>query len=212
MRIYAVADIHAKTERLELIRSNINSHHPDVLVVAGDIFNYLHPDPVLELLNEMGAPVLAVRGNSDPVYVSRYFKAYPNICLLNANRMTFNGISFAGLSGTIPVPFRSRIAFREKHLMEKIRPMIDSETVFIAHPPPYGTLDRVGKRFHAGSALLRDLVFQTRPRLLICGHIHEDTGAVMLRETMVVNCCMTHGGQGVLIELESGNRPSIKFL
>lgn len=212
MRIYAVADIHAKTQRLELIRSNIKSHRPDVLVVAGDIFNYLHPDPVLQSLDEMGVPMLAVRGNSDPVYVSRCFNGYPNIRLLNAGRITLNGISFAGLSGTIPVPFRSRIAFREKRLMEKIRPMIDPETVLVAHPPPYGVLDRVGKKFHAGSALVRDLVIQIRPRLLICGHIHEDTGVAMLGKTIVVNCCMTHGGQGALIELKHGNRPEVKLI
>ena len=212
MIIYAVSDIHAKAERLDLIRSNIVAYQPDVLVVAGDIINYMKPAPVLERLNEMRLPVLAVRGNSDPAYAVRYFKAYPNVRLLNASRVTINGISFTGLSGTIPVPFRSRVGFREKHLMEKVRPMIDSETFLIAHPPPYGTLDRVGKKFHAGSALVRDLVFQTRPRMLICGHIHEDAGMAKLGETMVVNCCVTHKGQGTLIELDGKDSPRIKLL
>jgi uncharacterized protein len=212
MRIYAVADIHANPDRLELIRSNIASHHPDVLVVAGDIFNYMQPEPVLEFLNGLGVAVLAVRGNSDPFYVVRYFDSYHKIRLLVVDRINLNGISFTGLSGTIPVPFRSRVAFREKHLMEKILPLIDSNTVLIAHPPPYGTLDRVGGRFHAGSAMVRDLVRQNRPRVLICGHIHEDKGMEMLGETLVVNCCLPHGGQGALIEVNDGRRPSVKFL
>jgi hypothetical protein len=212
MRLYAVADIHARPEHLEQISSNIEIHHPDALVVAGDIFNYLNPGPVLEVLNGMGVPVLAVRGNSDPVYTARSFAAYPNIRLLNAGRIRVDGISFAGLSGTIPVPFRSRIAFLEKHLMEKIKPVIDRETVLIAHPPPYGTLDRVGRKFHAGSALVRDLVVHTCPRMLICGHIHEDKGMEMLGETLVVNCCLPHGGRGALVELKDGIMPSVKFL
>jgi hypothetical protein len=212
MRLYAVADIHAKPEHLELIRSHIEIHHPDALVVAGDIFNYLHPEPVLHILNGFGVPVLAVRGNSDPAYMARYFAAYSNIRLLNAGRIRLDGISFAGLSGTIPVPFRSRIAFREKHLMEKMKPMLDRDTILIAHPPPYGTLDRVGRKIHAGSALVRDLVVHTSPRMLICGHIHEDKGMEMLEQTLVVNCCLPHGGRGALVELDGGHRPGVKFL
>ncbi len=212
IRIYAVADIHANSKRIELIRSNIESLHPDALVIAGDIFSYLNPKPVLESLDGLGVPVIAVRGNSDLAFVSGHFNTYPNIVLLNANRMTLKGISFAGLSGTIPVPFRSRIAFREKHLMEKIKPLIDVQTVLVAHPPPYGTLDRVAGKFHAGSVLVRELVVQTRPRLLICGHIHEDTGLALIGETTVVNCCMARGGQGALIELENEKKPKAKFL
>ena len=183
-----------------------------MLVVAGDIFNYLHPEPVLESLNVIGAPVLAVRGNSDPAYVVRNFKGYSNVRLMHASRVVLNGIGFAGLSGTIPVPFRSRIAFREKNLKERINPMIDTETILIAHPPPYGTLDRVGKKFHAGSTLVRDLVLQTRPCVLICGHIHEDTGMARLGHTMVVNCCLPHGRQGALLEINSRRSPRVKML
>jgi hypothetical protein len=212
MLIYAVADIHAKTHCLDQIRSNIDSFHPDVLVVAGDIFNYLNPSRALESLNSMGVPVLAVRGNSDPAFMSRYFNGYSNIRLMQASRVMINGIGFVGLSGTIPVPFRSRIAFREKHLKEKIRPLIDPETVLVAHPPPYGVLDRVGKKFHAGSALIRDLVMQTRPKLMICGHIHEDVGMTRLGQTMVVNCCMPHGGRGAMIEINSRRAPKAKML
>jgi hypothetical protein len=212
MRLYAVADIHARPDRLELISSNIEIHHPDALVIAGDIFNYLNPIPVLEILNGMGVPVVAVRGNSDPFYVRRYFDAYPKIRLLNAASITLDGISFAGLSGTIPVPFRSRIAFREKQLKDKIRPMIDAKTVLVAHPPPYGTLDRVGGRFHAGSALVRDLVIQAQPQMLICGHIHEDTGVAMIGQTTVVNCCLPNGGKGAVIELDGGQKPGVNFL
>lgn len=212
MIIYAVSDLHARPERLESVRSNITAHQPDVLVIAGDIINYIKPVWVLEQLNGIGVPVLAVRGNSDPAYMARYFAAYPNVRLLNASRITVNGISFTGLSGTIPVPFRTRVGFREKHLMEKLRSMIDPETVLIAHPPPYGTLDRVGKKIHAGSALVRDLVLQTRPRMLICGHIHEDAGMAKLEETMVLNCCVTHKGQGALIELDGRDSLKIKLL
>jgi uncharacterized protein len=212
MLIYAVADIHAKPERLEQIQSNIAVYHPDVLIIAGDIFNYLNPKPVLESLNRINVPVLAVRGNSDPAYLAGYFNSYSKVRLMHARRVMLNGKAFAGVSGTIPVPFRSRVGLLERYLMQKIRPMIDAETIFIAHPPPYGTLDRVGGRFHAGSAMVRDLVVQKRPRILVCGHIHEDTGTAMLNETMVVNCCMSRGGQGALIEINDNRSLKVEMM
>ena len=39
MRIYAVADVHGKSTRIEGIRKTISEFKPDVLVVAGDITN-----------------------------------------------------------------------------------------------------------------------------------------------------------------------------
>jgi uncharacterized protein len=131
---------------------------------------------------------------------------------LHASRVVLNGIGFAGLSGTIPVPFRSRITFLENRLKQRIRPMIDPESVLVAHPPPYGVLDRVGGKFHAGSALVRDLVVQTRPKAMICGHIHEDVGVTRLAQTLVVNCCMSYGGQGALIEINGRLSPKVKML
>jgi len=212
MRIYAVSDIHAKPHRLEIVRAQAASLHPDVVVVAGDIINYFHSEPVLESLNNLPAPVLAVRGNSDPAFTAKHFIPYPRISLLHLNDITIDGISFVGISGTIPMPFRTRIRFREKHLMEKIGPMVNKEAVCIVHPPPFGTLDRVGRRFHAGSTLVRDLVVQKQPQLLICGHIHEDAGMAKLGATVVVNCSVTGTGKGALIELSRGATPIVKLL
>ncbi len=40
MRIYAVADIHGKPEKITLVREKTEDLKPDALVVAGDITNY----------------------------------------------------------------------------------------------------------------------------------------------------------------------------
>lgn len=212
MILYAVSDIHAKPDRLELIRSNIATHGPDMVIVAGDIINYTNPAPVLATLNDLSIPVLAVRGNSDPAGIAKYFTPYQNIFLMHLNKITLNGISFTGLSGTIPVPFRTRVCLREKRLMEQVKPMIDSKTVVIVHPPPYGVLDRVIGRFHAGSKMVRSLIIEKQPQLLICGHIHEDAGMGQLEKTIVLNCCMTKKSQGALIEMDGDKVFKIKLL
>lgn len=64
MRIYAVADIHGRSDKIALIRSNTQKLNPDVLVVAGDITNYTGSAGILAQLNDIPVPVLAVRGKN----------------------------------------------------------------------------------------------------------------------------------------------------
>ena len=201
MLIYAVADIHADLKRIEHIRRAVSVHHPDVLVVAGDIINYIHPEKTFTQLNDMSVPVLMVRGNSDPGYIEKYFEKFSNLTSLHLNRVLVNPVAFTGLSGTVPLPFRNRVRFFEKHLMNRVYPLIDSETVLVVHPPPWGVLDQVMGRFHSGSKLVRELVEKSQPRLLICGHIHEASGIETIGQTTVVNCSMPKTGRGVMIEL-----------
>ena len=212
MLIYAVADIHADPERIKKIRHIVSSRQPDVLVVAGDAVSYIRPGPVFERFNSMGVPVLMVRGNSDPGYVEKYLKKFINVQSLHLNTVTIKKIPFTGLSGTIPLPFRNRVRFFEKDLAEKAQRLIDSKTVFVAHPPPRGSLDRVMNRFHSGSKMVRALVEEKQPRLLICGHIHEAAGIETIGQTTVVNCGMPKTGKGMMIELEQKDKPVIELV
>ncbi len=212
MRIYAAGDLHGRAGRLSLIRLNIDRHHPDVLVAAGDIINYRQPERTLEKLNGLPVPVLAVRGNSDPRRMEGLFGNYPNITPLHMRRHEIQTIPFAGLSGTIPLPFRNRIAIREKSLVDQLLPLVGRQTVLVTHSPPWGATDRVMSRFHSGSKRVRDLVIQAHPRLLICGHIHEAAGVDRLGETVVVNCSMSANCGGFLIDLNRDDPPVVNRL
>ncbi|OQX23847.1 MAG: hypothetical protein BWK80_23785, partial [Desulfobacteraceae bacterium IS3] len=136
MRIYAVADIHGRKERIEMIRRNILNIKPDVLVIAGDIITFFGAGPVFDKLNEMSVPVLAIRGNTDPSGMERLMEKYPNISSLHLKQITVNGISFAGASGTVPIPFRSRICLFEQQLIDKLEPLAEKGSVLVIHPPP----------------------------------------------------------------------------
>ena len=212
MLIYAVADIHADPERLRRIRDVVSAHKPDAMVVAGDMINYIRPGKTFNILNGLSVPVLAVRGNSDPLYIEKYFHQFTNLTSLHLNQVTIQSTPFAGLSGTIPLPFRNRVCFREQNLMNKVYPLIDSQTVFVVHAPPWGVLDQVMGRFHSGSKMVRHLVNKTHPRLLICGHIHEAAGISEIGETTVVNCSLPRTGQGMMIELEDGGKSVIEMV
>jgi len=79
MQIYTVADIHGKSNKIALIRANMLKFKPDVLVVAGDITNYLFSVTVVAQLNDMPTPVLAVRGNTDLPKVEKLLEEFPMI-------------------------------------------------------------------------------------------------------------------------------------
>ena len=212
MRIYAVSDIHGRAERISKIRANVTEYAPDVLVVAGDITSYRGHRLVLSRLNELGVPVLAVRGNADWPSVDRQLEALPRIQSLHLKETILNGVAFTGVSGTIPVPFRSRLRLIERPVLEQMVSLVTGHSVLVAHPPPWGTLDEVLGRFHAGCRGLRGIVVKQQPRMLICGHIHERPGTARLGKTLVVNCNMGGTRGGAMIDLDTDDDPRVRML
>ena len=212
MKIYAAADIHARRDRLASVRETFMRTRADVFVAAGDLFNYRLCAGVIRGLQELPGPVIAVRGNSDPKHAMRLLAAAPNLICLHRQPAVTKGIEFFGIGGTIPLPFRSRLAAREASLMASVNALVGSKTVLVAHPPPYGACDLAFQRFHVGSRRLRQLVLRRKPRLLICGHVHEQAGACLMGETLVVNCSIGRRGAGALIDLGPAGRPRVEML
>ncbi len=199
--LYGGADGHGRTENLDRIERTVREYRPDAVVAAGDVATRRDAAPVLERLDGLAVPVMLVRGNMDPPGLDAEAERYGNIRSLHHSEVVIEGVPFAGISGTIPVPFRTRITAREGRDLEDLKPRVRRETVLVAHPPPLGVLDRAFGMLHAGSPGLRDFIRQTEPRLLVCGHIHEAAGAERMGRTLVVNAAMGRRGGGALIRL-----------
>jgi Icc-related predicted phosphoesterase len=212
MLIYAVADIHGKDRRFSKLEQQLAAHKPDVLVVAGDLSNYFNPAPVLDRLNDLPLPVLVVRGNTDLNRVEGLFPKYANLHPLHLKAFRDYGIPIVGISGTVPVPFRSRIRFRETELFAQAAELVTRQTVLVAHPPPYGCLDEVAGKVHAGCRNLYDLVVACQPAIMLCGHIHERPGIAHIGKSVVVNCNLTRGRQGALVDITPGQSPTVTML
>jgi len=212
MRIYAVADIHGKQARIERIRKVLLDLKPDVLVIAGDITNYRQAQHIIEQLNQMPVPVLAIRGNSDLPRVDRLLDEHPNTSSLDLREQIINGVKFAGASGTIPVPFSSRISLREQKALTALTTLVKEDSVLVVHSPPRGILDEAFGRFHAGSQRLHQLILQRRPRLVICGHIHERPGVAFVGRTTVVNCGVARRGNGATVDFDPEGSFKVEML
>jgi hypothetical protein len=212
MRIYAVADIHGKIDNIAKIKYVIAQKKPDILVIAGDITHYFSPLKTLDLLKDIPIPILCVRGNSDLKRVEKLLENQENTTLLNHAPVTYQGKQFLGLNGTIPLPFVSKINFNETKHLEELKKNTTPETILVVHPPPRGVCDKVGNRFSAGSFCLRNFIKTHPPLLVLCGHIHEQAGYGVLKNTWVVNCAMNKNFSGAIIDCCKNSHLRVKMI
>ena len=204
MRILAVADVHGKRDRLESLKQNIATHQADLLVVAGDLLSRKMAKQVEAFLASVSLPILLVKGNADSSFFAGMIERNPNCTDLHLNPSVVFDTPFVGVGGAVPIPFYAKVQWSEQKVLKQLRSVSSEESVIVTHTPPRGSCDKVLKRFHAGSKALGDLIDQVRPRLVICGHIHEHSGVEYRGKTCVVNCSMGDGGQGFLIDLDAG--------
>jgi Icc-related predicted phosphoesterase len=212
VRLLAVADLHSRAARFERLAAAVARVTPDAVVVAGDLTSYVEPDRIIARLARLPVPVLAVRGNADLPVVGRLLDHYAVTEHLHLRAVLVGGVRVVGVSGTLPIPFATRVTLGEAEVLRRLEPLVERGTVLVAHPPPRGTLDEVFGRFHAGSAALRDLVLRREPAVLLCGHIHERTGIATLGRTLVVNCSVGRSGEGAVVTLSPGTAPRAELL
>jgi Icc-related predicted phosphoesterase len=212
MRIYAVADIHGKNKRIIEIKDIISLKKPDILVIAGDITNYISPQKTFELLKDISIPIFCIRGNSDFKCVEKLSLEQNNMSLLGHTPVIYQNTQFLGLNGTIPLPFLSKIYLREAKRFGLIKHVITPETILVVHPPPRGICDKVGNKFSAGNFQLKALLKKHSPLMVLCGHIHEQAGYQFFMNTLVVNCAMNNKSSGAIIDYDSAMPLNINMI
>jgi len=194
MMILAIADIHGSQYRLNILLDNIEKFSPDLVVVCGDITQFGPGEVATNFLEQITVDTFAIPGNIDTPDVAEAIEKSKATNIVS-KKVEKNNISFVGVS-------ESDISLIENRLDEK--------SVLVTHTPPYGLQDKVFIGMHAGNKNLRKLVDRYKPRLILCGHIHEDPGYTKTNNTVVVNCSMGKRGEGALIEINKNI--SVKML
>ncbi len=212
MLIYAAADIHGNAQRMRSLDRQIADHRPDILVLAGDISRRWQPEVMLAGLNRLDLPVLLVRGNSDSRKLAHLLQPFSRLRSIHLSMARIGSVEIVGIGGTLPLPFHSRIGFQETDVVTRVSGMLQSHSVLVVHPPPYGVRDRVLGKFHAGSRAVRRLVDRCSPALVVCGHIHEQSGVETIGKTTVVNCAMGRSCDGALIRYDGRSAPVCRLL
>jgi len=207
MRIYAVADIHGSQYRLNIILEKISDLKPDLVVVCGDITQFGPADVAKYFLDQIPTDTIAVHGNIDPDNIGEgIFDSKAEY--IHLKEVTIHGVRFIGIGGGLGVLDSNILidaAGKEKPLGE----LLNSSSVLVTHVPPYNTMDRVFIGQHAGNKDLRELIDEFHPRLVICGHIHENPGVMKVGNTTVVNCSIGKKSAGASIDLNTSIKVKI---
>ena len=212
MKLYAVADLHGRKDRIDAVCDMARQTTPDLIICAGDLMGFEKTDYPLLSLSRLNLPVYFIRGNSDGGKTGSILKRFPNITPLHLSVTYKNNMKITGVDGTFILPFHSRLALNEKKIHEALLNFIQKDMLFVGHPPPMGVLDMVLGKIHSGSRCIRDIIEQKQPRIYICGHIHDTPGIEMLANTLVVNCSMGKKGKGALIEIPDNGKAVASLL
>jgi len=198
MKILAVADIHGSQYRLNVVLDNIKKYSPDLVIICGDITQFGPGEVAKNFLNQIPVETLAIPGNIDTSEVGPAINesSAENIDL---KRVIKKGISFVGMGGETVSLSNVIIDEGKKKSVDEV---IDEKTVVVTHVPPYKLQDKVYIGHHIGSKDLKKLVENYRPRLVLCGHVHEDPGMTMYQDSVIVNCSMGKRTEGALIEID----------
>ncbi|HEX6456348.1 MAG TPA: metallophosphoesterase [Solirubrobacterales bacterium] len=177
MRILAFSDLHRDLEQgAKLVEMSAEA---DVVIGAGD-FASIHKglEETIGALAAIGKPTVLVPGNNETADALRAAAAenWGAATVLHGEGTTIDGVEFFGLGAGIPVtPWDWSFDLDDEAATEMLAGCPE-EAVLVLHSPPKGHCDSAGGAGHFGSPALLRAIEEKRPRLAVCGHIHESWG------------------------------------
>jgi Icc-related predicted phosphoesterase len=170
------------------------------VIGAGD-FASVHEglEETIAALAAIEAPTVLVPGNNETADALRAAAAsWDAATVLHGEGATIAGTEFFGLGAGIPVtPWEWSFDLDEEEATALLAPCPEG-AVLVLHSPPRGHCDASADGSEFGSPALLRAIEEKRPRLAVCGHIHESWGCESrVGETPVRNL----GPTGTWIEL-----------
>ncbi|MDQ3725245.1 MAG: metallophosphoesterase family protein [Actinomycetota bacterium] len=176
MRILAFSDLHRDLEQgARLVEMSAEA---DVVIGAGD-FASMHEglEETIGALAGIEAPTVLVPGNNETADALRSAAAdWSAATVLHGDGTTISGIDFFGLGAGIPVtPWEWSFDLDDAAATEMLAPCPE-DAVLVLHSPPRDHCDSAADGTNFGSPALLRAIEDKRPRLAVCGHIHESWG------------------------------------
>jgi Icc-related predicted phosphoesterase len=200
LKLLAFSDLHRdRGQAAELVD---RSAEADVVIAAGD-FASVHEglQETIEALAPITVPTILVPGNNETEDALRAAcEDWEAATVLHGQGTEIDGTQFFGLGAGVPItPWDWSFDLDENQAAEKLAGCPDG-AVLVVHSPPKGHCDQSSSGDHLGSQAILDAIEAKRPRLAVCGHIHESWGAESeIGPTRVINL----GPTGTAIELGS---------
>jgi Icc-related predicted phosphoesterase len=171
VRILAFSDLHRDLEAARDLAAR--SADADVVVGAGD-FASVHRglEETVETLAGIQAPTVLVPGNNETEEALRAAAAgWDAATVLHGQGAQIAGVPFYGLGAGVPVtPWDWSFDLTEEQAEAKLAGCPQG-AVLVVHSPPKGHVDD-----GLGSEAVLGAIERTRPRIAVCGHIHQCWG------------------------------------
>lgn len=194
MKILSFVDIHGNKAAINRLLKL--APEADLLVCAGDLTDFgKNLNEILKIFEKTNKQLLIIQGNHEQEsQLKQAEKKFKFLKLIHNKLYTINNYSFFGYGGG---GFELEDEQLES-LIPKLKESIKKQTLtFVTHQPPYNTkLDLVDRR-HVGSKSITKFIQELKPKLNICGHLHENINKKdRIQKTFIVN-----PGPGKLINL-----------
>lgn len=198
MKFLTFVDLHEDRKQLKELIQRASEPDIDFIICAGDFSTFGRGmRNVFEQFDKLGKKVYFIPGNHEEQQgLMEKAADYENCVNLHQRAVKIGQYVFLGYGGggfAMEDPGFRKIA-REWYGKFK-----DQKVVLVTHGPPFGTtIDVLGSR-HVGNKDYRKFIERIKPRLVVCGHLHETAGQVdKIGKTKLVN----PGWNGMSIELK----------
>jgi Icc-related predicted phosphoesterase len=193
VRLLCFSDVHRDNRQAQKLAEM--ARDADAVIAAGD-FASVHRglDALIDMLVVIETPTVLVPGNNETEEALRMAcEGWKAATVLHGGGTEIAGVPFYGLGGGVPTtPWDWSFDLTEEEAAEKLAACPD-DAVLVVHSPPKGHVDA-----GLGSEAILRTIEERRPRLAVCGHIHQCAGReARVGTTRVLNA----GPSGTFVEL-----------
>ena len=176
MRLLAFSDLHVDIDQARDLADA--SADVDVVVGVGD-FASVHSglEETIAALRPITKPAVLVPGNNETEDALREAcDGWQSAIVLHGQGTEIDGVPFFGLGAGVPVtPWDWSFDLTEEQAAQKLAGCPQG-CVLAVHSPPRGHVDVSSGGEHLGSVAVLEAIKAKRPRVALCGHIHEAWG------------------------------------
>ena len=192
MKILAFSDVHCDLDACARIVQAASG--ADLVIGAGDFAQrHMGLEETLEALEPVAQKAVYVPGNNE---TAEALRASTGAVVLHGDAIAFGGISIVGVGGAVPplppLPWGSYDL--DEETAHGLLAPFEAADILISHSPPKDSVDEVapegllGLHGAIGSVAVREAVERLRPKLVLCGHVHDSWGKrAMVGESLVQN-------------------------
>ena len=198
MKILAFTDHHNSEKYFQAVKKK--AENVDLIICCGD-FTWFGRDieKVLLQFNKLGKPVVVIPGNHEEgAPFEELCEELENIinahsAIISTEHATIFGYGGGGFAKEDKVL---------ENIVKKVKKQLPKQPlIMVTHAPPRNTnMDKVPHYGHVGNASINFAISYLKPKLLLCGHIHE---GFQKKDKIDGTIILNPGPEGKIINLET---------